>query len=78
MNVLIRMAAVSLVLSGLTACVGAPTKPVVKEERVPSGYSERDVKYMAQVERIARRRGIEVLWINPPNRNNRAVASSNE
>lgn len=39
----------------------------VPPEREPS-IMDTDAKYVAYVERVARRRGIHVTWVNPPRR----------
>lgn len=41
-----------------------------------SGHSSQaDLAYVARVEQIARRRGVQVHWVNPPRDRDRAVAS---
>jgi hypothetical protein len=59
-----RFAILSLSLAGLAACA---TTDDQSTSRVPQ--SERltpDELYIARVEQIARRRGIEVVWVHPP------------
>jgi hypothetical protein len=77
MNTSLRIAAVSL-SAMLSACAGTqqmtstnppPAEPLVESEMT------RDQLYVAYVERVARRRGIQVMWVNPPQKR---VASSTE
>ena len=72
MNAVLRAAILSLSLSlsvlGLAACAGMQQKSgsaFVAPQRAPS-IMDNDELYIAQVERIARRRGIEVVWVNVP------------
>jgi len=63
MNALSRVAVLSLSAVGLVACattdqtarVSPDTRTIVTDEA-----------YMGAVEQIARRRGLEVVWVNPP------------
>ena len=67
-NALSNTALLSLSVLGLAACAGMREKPdsaFVAPQRAPS-IMDRDELYIAQVERIARRRGIEVVWVNVP------------
>ncbi|ATE72816.1 hypothetical protein CNO08_16540 [Lysobacter capsici] len=64
----------------MAACAGTQARSsYVEPASVAPQASEmsRDDRYIATVERIARRRGIGVVWINPPNRE-RAVAQQVE
>ena len=68
MNALLRTAVLSLSVLGLAACAGMHERSdstYVAPQRAPSSM-DRDEVYMAQVERIARLRGIEVIWVNMP------------
>ena len=68
MNALLRTAVLSLSVLGLAACAGMHERSdttYVAPQRAPSSM-DRDEVYMAQVERIARRRGVEVIWVNVP------------
>ena len=68
MNALLGAAVLSLSVLGLVACAGMREKPdsaFVAPQRAPS-IMDQDQLYIAQVERIARRRGIEVVWVNVP------------
>lgn len=74
MNASCRMAVLSLVVLGLAACAGTQTKNAyVPEPKAPS-LMDNDEQYMAYVERIARRRGIEVVWVNLPRKTAEQVA----
>lgn len=69
MNTSLRIAAVSLSALLLCACAGTQqmtsTSPPPAEPLAESGMT-RDQLYVAYVERVARRRGIHVMWVNPP------------
>ena len=68
MNALLRTAVLSLSVLGLAACAGMHERSdstYVAPQRAPSSMDSDEV-YMAQVERIARLRGIEVIWVNMP------------
>ena len=70
MNNSMRFAVVSLAVLGLAACTGMQERPgsaYVAPQRTPS-ITDSNALYMAHVERIARRRGIDVVWVNPPRR----------
>ncbi|MDG2516548.1 hypothetical protein [Lysobacter soli] len=75
MNASLRMA-VLLSLVGLSACAGMESKSTyVPEPRAPS-ISDADDEYVAYVERIARRRGLEVVWVNVPHKTADQVAQA--
>ncbi|MFD0740424.1 hypothetical protein ACFQZQ_14155 [Lysobacter koreensis] len=68
MNASCRIAVLSLSVLGLAACAGMHEKSdsaFVAPQRAPS-IMDNDEAYMAAVERIARRRGIEIVWVNVP------------
>ncbi|MGH8084635.1 MAG: hypothetical protein ACREPV_05105 [Lysobacter sp.] len=73
MNVLSRAAVLSLSVVGLAACattgetarVSPDTRTIVADEA-----------YISAVEQIARRRGIEVMWVNPPTTEEGLVAQN--
>lgn len=71
MNATLRIAVLSLSVLGLAACAGTQTKSSYAEPSVSrhavAGIS-RDDHYVSAVERLAQRRGIEVVWVNPPDR----------
>lgn len=59
----------SISVAGLCACAGTPQRvsqapPASSADRPGSIVS--DDEYVAYVDRVARRRGIEVKWVNPP------------
>lgn len=64
MNASLRVVVLSLSVLGLAACAGMPEKPT-QTQRAPS-IMDADEAYVAYVERIARRRGIDVVWVNVP------------
>ncbi|BDU15873.1 hypothetical protein [Lysobacter auxotrophicus] len=65
MNASLRMALL-LSLVGLSACAGMESKSTyVPQQRSPS-LNDADEEYIAYVERVARRRGLEVVWVNLP------------
>ncbi|SFK80256.1 hypothetical protein [Lysobacter sp. cf310] len=66
MNASLKVVLLSLSVLGLAACAGHSTKSAyVPPQKAPS-IMDNDELYMAQVERIARRRGIDVTWVNLP------------
>ncbi len=66
MNASLKVALLSLSIFGLAACAGHSTKSAyVPPQKAPS-IMDNDEVYMATVERIARRRGIDVTWVNLP------------
>ena len=70
MNALLRIAVLSLSGLGLAACAGIHGRPdtaYVAPQRAPS-VMDSDEVYIAQVERIARRRGVEVIWVKVPHK----------
>ena len=81
MNALSRIAVLSLSVLGLAACAGTQARSSYVEPASIAPQAaptlNRDDRYIATVERIARRRGIGVVWVNPPNRE-RAMAQQVE
>lgn len=71
MNAYLRVAVLSLSVLGLSACAGSQTKSSYVEpslsKHAVAGMT-RDERYVSAVERVAKRRGIEVVWVNPPDR----------
>ncbi|MDH5824397.1 hypothetical protein QFW77_15595 [Luteimonas sp. RD2P54] len=66
-----------LVLAGCTSTQGSAGYRTMPEPAQPGSPAfERDVAYIASVERVARMRGIDVRWVNPPVR--RAAAGEPE
>ncbi|MGH8082235.1 MAG: hypothetical protein ACREP7_16795 [Lysobacter sp.] len=71
MNAPLRVAVLSLSMLGLAACAGTQSKSTYVEPSVSKhdlATMDRDASYVSAVERIARRRGIGVVWVNPPDR----------
>ncbi|MGO1068588.1 hypothetical protein [Lysobacter sp. CA199] len=71
MNASLRVAVLSLSILGLAACAGTPTKTAYAAPGLSKHAIEgmdRDSQYVSAVERVARRRGIDVVWVNPPDR----------
>ncbi len=77
MNASYRMAVLSLAILGLAACAGSQTKSTYVPEPKPSSITDPDEAYIAYVERIAQRRGIEVVWVNSPKKSAAQVAEEN-
>jgi hypothetical protein len=67
------MAVLSLSVLGLAACAGTGTKSTYVEPKAPS-IMDNDDAYVAYVERTARRRGIEVVWVHVPHKTAEQVA----
>jgi hypothetical protein len=68
MNAFLRTAALSLSALGLSACAGMHERSdssYVPPQRAPSIMDD-DQEYVARVEAIARRRGIDVVWVQVP------------
>jgi len=68
------IAVVSLLLVGLAGCTSAGMKSahvapaVVNGSAVTEARIRPDAQYIAEVEWIARQRGVRVHWVNPPER----------
>jgi len=68
MGRMLRMVVLSISALGLCACAGTPQRvsqappPVVGKP----GLFVADGEYITRVEQMARRRGIDVQWVNPP------------
>jgi len=71
MNALFRAVVLSSAAAGLAACA---TTPPLASQATGSAAESRQVRvvnddaYIAYVERVARRRGVIVQWVNPPTR----------
>lgn len=68
MNALLRTAVLSLSVLGLAACAGMQERSdstYVAPQRAPSLLDD-DHAYVTRVESIARRRGIQVVWVHVP------------
>lgn len=65
MNRLSRIFVVSLSVAGLAACASMDEQSAGVAP--PSSTTiDVDDAYVGRVEQIARRRGIEIMWVNPP------------
>lgn len=68
----VRLLALCAVIVLAAACASAPAP---QAQETGKRY-QADAEYMAMVEMIARRRGITVTWINPPEEADEAEASA--
>lgn len=70
MKASLRMAVLSVSLLGLAACAttGEETAYNAPAVEAPQTRLDNDEAYMARVEAYARRRGIDLTWVNPPRR----------
>lgn len=78
MNTLLRCCTLCATALLLSACASHGTmldQPAVATSTDDSGYQQ-DVRYMQAVEYVARRRGVEVRWVNPPLKRMVATADS--
>jgi|EndMetStandDraft_4_1072995.scaffolds.fasta_scaffold696276_2 hypothetical protein len=77
MKTLLRITALSLGLLLLVGC--ASTQKTTYRDAQPQQqiveYTGHDARYMAMVESMARERGIQVVWVNPPRKHTPAVAA---
>jgi hypothetical protein len=68
MHPMLRFATTTMAVAGLAACANtqgrtaSPRDVPVK----PGAQFEGDMEYVATVEHIARRRGVQVYWFHPP------------
>ncbi|RNF82578.1 hypothetical protein [Montanilutibacter psychrotolerans] len=68
MKASLRITVLSLSVLGLAACASTSDRDAfVPPPHTPS-LMDQDEAYIAAVERIARRRGIDVVWVNTPRR----------
>jgi len=73
MKTMLRMVALSLVATGLAACASMDDQSArVSPQVAPIDV---DQAYITRVEEIARRRGLEVQWVNPPTTRRELVAT---
>ena len=78
MKTLLRITTLSL---GLLVLVGCASTQKTTYRDAPSSqqqimeYTGHDARYMAMVEDMARERGIQVVWVNPPRKQAPAVAA---
>lgn len=65
---------------GLLLLVGCASAQKTTYRAAPppqtAGYTGDDVRYMSIVEGMARQRGIQVVWVNPPRKKAPAVAAA--
>ena len=68
MNRFARMAVLTVSMLGLAACAssGGTTSYQQRAEPYQATRMSSDEAYMARVEAYARRRGIDLTWVNPP------------
>ncbi|HEY0659710.1 MAG TPA: hypothetical protein VGD21_00070 [Lysobacter sp.] len=66
MKASVRMAVLSLSILGLAACASTAEKSAYVAPPKADSIMDNDELYMDIVERTARRRGIDVVWVNPP------------
>lgn len=68
MNAFARIAVLSLPILALAACASAGGTTGYTAARTTSAVPriDKDSEYMARVEATARRRGVDVTWVNPP------------
>ncbi|MEO6264378.1 MAG: hypothetical protein ABIO58_05410 [Luteimonas sp.] len=68
MNALPRFAILSLSVLGLAACASMQDKTAMAPAMTAGQHAtiQTDYAYMAKVESIARARGVDVQWVNPP------------
>jgi len=67
MNSLLRCCIVAAAALGAAACASQGYSGYASPAASPDLVEyQRDVEYTAAVEKVARRRGVEVQWVNPP------------
>lgn len=69
MKVSVRMAVLSVSMLGLVACAssgGTASYSTATDKQYAETRLDNDRLYMARVEEAARRRGIDLQWVNPP------------
>jgi hypothetical protein len=69
MKALLRFAIATIAVAGLSACASThqwAAAPEKAAQPVAGAQYKGDVQYIAAVEHIARRRGVQVQWVNPP------------
>lgn len=75
------IAVLSLLLVGLAGCSGMGTESAyvapaaVNGDAITELRTRPDAQYMAEVEWIARQRGVRVQWVNPPEKRVPVVVS---
>lgn len=67
MKASVRMAVLAVSVLGLAACATTEeTTGYAPAKAYPQTRLDNDEAYMARVEAYARRRGIDLTWVNPP------------
>jgi hypothetical protein len=65
----VRMAVLSVSMLGLAACAssgGTTSYSTATDKQYAETRVSNDTLYMARVEEVARRRGLDLQWVNPP------------
>jgi hypothetical protein len=66
----VRMTVLSVSLLGLAACASSGGTTSYNSAATDDQYAEsrldNDAQYMARIEQAARRRGVDLKWVNPP------------
>lgn len=80
MNAMYRQTTLLCVPLLLVACAGSAgltksSSPAVTPQAIHDASITTDEQYVAEVERIAKRRGVDVVWVNPPSRHLNKTAS---
>lgn len=65
-----------LVAGSATGCASMDEESGYVEPRITPSNIVQDDAYVARVEEIAKRRGVGVVWVNPPKKRLRQVASA--
>ncbi|TDK24991.1 hypothetical protein E2F46_07400 [Luteimonas aestuarii] len=69
MKTFLRSAIATVSVAALAACTSShqlATAPGPAAQPALDGHYQGDVRYIAAVEHIARKRGVQVRWVNPP------------
>ena len=80
MKSIVRCVSILLPALLLTACASTPKEAAAPQPATSSPVSvhtiSKDEAYIAYVERTARRRGIQVMWVNPPDKRLKEASAS--
>ncbi len=80
MKTIVRCVAVLLPVLLLAACATTPKQAAAPQPQTTAPVSlhtiSKDEAYIAYVERTARRRGIQVMWVNPPDKRLKEASAS--
>ncbi len=68
MNDKLRIVILLLPILGLSACATTDERSMYTSSQETPRMTDRDEAYMGYVERVARSRGVGVMWVNPPRR----------